>query len=72
MKRKFTHIGYLRGCDARTSVGYRKLVQLRETKLYWVTEHGIKYRKDGGWEAGADWPMYKLDLESVTSQDGGE
>ena len=44
-KYKFTHEGILYGCDSRTPDNYRRKVKLRETKCYYVTEHGDKYRK---------------------------
>jgi hypothetical protein len=64
-KNKFTHTGILRGYDARTPDNYRRKMLLRETKNFWVTQFGAKYRKDTGRGMG-DWPMYKLDLKTIT------
>jgi len=59
-----THTGVLVG-DARVG-SQRPKVQLRETKCYWVTRQGTKYRKTTGWPAGDDaWPLWHLDINSV-------
>ena len=63
-KPKMTHSAIIRGNDARTSEGEFRRVKLRETKLYWITEHRIKYRKPGGRGVG-DWPMYDLDVDTI-------
>jgi hypothetical protein len=63
-KNKFTHTGIIRGYDARTSDKYRRTMLLRETKNFWVTQFGTKYRKLTGQGTG-EWPMFCLDLESI-------
>ena len=61
---KLTHCGNLRG-DARAG-NKTPLVYLRETKNFWVTRDGIKFRKADGWPAGGGhWPMWTLDLSTV-------
>ena len=56
--------GQLRG-DARTGDSV-PIVLLRETKRYWITKYGVKYRKDNGRPAGNEpWPLWHLDLETV-------
>ncbi len=62
--KKMTHIGDLIG-DARAPG--RHQVLLRETKHFWVTKNGSKYRKGGfGSRAGnITWPLYHLDLNSI-------
>lgn len=62
---KFTHSGYVRGCDARTPKEYRRKVQLRETKCYWIDKHGTRYSKKWDGSTPGDWPMFKLDLETI-------
>lgn len=59
-----THVGILRG-DAR--VGDQKpRVLLRETKMYWISKWGTKYRKSTGWPTGGDsWPLWTLDIDTV-------
>ena len=65
--RKLTHKGTIRGCDARTPKDYKKVVFLRETKLYWVGEYGTKYSKARDGRTLGDWPMYHLDLDMIVS-----
>ncbi len=64
MANKTTHIGRMLGCDARTKEGTSYLVNLRETKNFWVA-NTVKYRKTTGYPVGTDWPMYRLDLTSI-------
>lgn len=67
MKNKFTHQGYIVGCDARTPSSFSRLVRLRETKNFWITEHGNKYHKRGFAGSGVgDWPLYKLQTETMS------
>jgi len=64
---KFTHQGYISGSDARTRPDFKKLIKLRETKNFWVSEHGSKFRKLGFAGMGiGDWPLYRLDVKSIT------
>ena len=59
-----THAGVIVGSDARVSSGFTKAIQLRETKLYWVSDYGHKFKKTTGYGTG-DWPLYRLKLSSV-------
>ena len=61
---RFTHEGTIRGADARTPKGYQFRSALRQTKRYWVTTHGFKFRKEDGFTPG-DWGLYRLDMDSV-------
>lgn len=61
-----THTGILEGCDARTPENCRVRRQLRETKLYWISQFRHRYSKKDGYATG-DWPMYKLNLASIRS-----
>ena len=61
---KTTHTATLIGADSRTPAGYACVVGVRETKLYWVTIFGMKYKKTTGQGIG-DWPMYRLDLATI-------
>jgi hypothetical protein len=63
--KKMTHVGNLVGVDARTPPGITKRTSLRETQMFWVNSGGTKYRKDGGWPVGNDWPMWRLDIDSI-------
>lgn len=63
-----THVGYLVGCDARTSPGYKEEIGLRETKTFWVDKWGYKWRKKNGYRVGGDsFPVYRLDLSTIKS-----
>lgn len=43
-------------------------VYLRETKLYWVTENGQKFRKNDGCVTGdSNWDTRRLTLDSIKS-----
>jgi hypothetical protein len=60
-----THVGLMRYCDSRSPHGYTQRVLLRETKLYWITSGGTKFRKEDGVLAGKTCPMYDLDLSTI-------
>lgn len=61
--KKLTHIGVCRGVDSRTpDIAFK--ICLRETKLYWVSKNGTKFKKKNG-NAVGDWPMYGLYLNSI-------
>jgi len=47
----------------RTPKDYKREIKLRETKNFWVSEAGNKYRKNG-WGVG-DWPLYCLKIDSI-------
>ncbi len=64
-KTRLTHTGTIEGCDRRTSDGYRKEIPFRETKLHWVDHCGRKFSKARDGFMIGEWPMYRLDLESV-------
>lgn len=61
---KLTHTGIIRGNDARTPNGAKKRIKIRETKCYWISEHGSKYREPSGRGVG-DWPMFDLDINTI-------
>ena len=64
MSKKITHEGLYRGCDARTPSNKSWYVQLRETKLYWVSKSGKKFKKTTG-RCPGEWPLHRLDLDTV-------
>ena len=64
MKHKFTHTGFIVGCDNRISENYRKKIKLRETEKFWISEYGVKYRKTSLRGIG-DWPLYRLEEGSI-------
>lgn len=58
--KEMTHIGTL---GTLPRCGDKKEVFLRETKLFFVSEDGVKYRKRNGFPT--DNSMYRLDVNSV-------
>lgn len=61
-----THRGTLVGADSRTRRGYRRTVEMRENKRFYVLCTGEKYRKTNGSHVSTSaFPLYRLDLESV-------
>lgn len=68
MTKKSTHIGTIKGNDARTPRDYKRTVLLRETKKFWIDRVGRKFRRTDGSGMGT-WPMYDLDLDSIKEID---
>lgn len=64
----YTHLGRIEGNDARSD-NYSRLVELRQSKLYWITKNGEKFRKDTG-RAPGKWPMFRLNLETIKKRTG--
>lgn len=64
-EKKMTHTGYIMGCDARTPKNAKALIRIRETKLYWIGQKGVKYSKKRDGATLGDWPMYRLELDSI-------
>lgn len=62
----FTKEAYEIGCDARVREGYKRKVKLRETKTMLIGEDGRRYGKNNGFRMFVDWPMYRLDGETIT------
>jgi hypothetical protein len=60
-----THMAIEKGCDSRVPQNYHRTVFIRETKNFWITEKGTKYKKTYGTIVGSDWPMYEIVLESI-------
>ena len=65
MSQKLTHSAIKKGCDARTPRDWRARVKVRETKLYWIDKFGHKYSKKWNGRGTGNWPMYRLDLDSI-------
>ncbi|HDH7817936.1 TPA: hypothetical protein QHS21_004111 [Klebsiella michiganensis] len=59
-QRPMTHVGIITEC-------YRpREVRLRETNTQWVSECGLRFRKDTGAAAGSGaWSANRLDLKSI-------
>lgn len=68
--KKFTHVAYKVGSDARTPDNYRAIVFIRETANFWVDKYGSKYSKNDGHGTGT-WPMYKItSLKKIPTHKG--
>ena len=61
--KKMTHIGMVVGMAYNR--GIVREVKLRETKNYYVSEYGIKYRKEDGGIPGEGFPILKLDISTI-------
>jgi len=60
-----THAGIIK--QAKFGTSSRSLVKLRETKCYWITEKGTRYRKETGSIVGLSiWDgVNHLELDTV-------
>ena len=65
----FEYEGYEYGVDNRTMPNYKRKVMLRETKTMWISKCGRRYSKKNGGRVLGSWPMYYLDLNTVTKVD---
>ena len=45
--------------------GMKREIKLRETKNYYISEYGTKYRKDDGNIVGERFSTFKLDKSSI-------
>jgi len=63
--RRLTHTGIVRGADCRTPDGYRREVKLKWKGLLCIAENGRAYHSRDGYPLTYDWPLYKLDIDSV-------
>jgi len=65
MSTGLTHTGIVRGADCRTPDGYRREVELRRKGSLWIAENGRAYHQRDGLPLTHDWPLHRLDLDSV-------
>lgn len=65
MKMEFNLVGILQGDKRVPQAVSRQKVYLRDTKLFFVSTNGTKYRKTTGRPVGVDWPLYTLEVETV-------
>ena len=61
MTHKFTHTATITG----RSLAQGGTWSLRQTPKFWVSEHGFKFRKADGTEAGVTWPVFTLHLDTL-------
>ena len=63
--RRFTHTGYVEGVDSRSPKGYRRKVELRETKTLWISRDNQRFSKKRDGLVPGDLPMWRLNLNSI-------
>ena len=61
--KKMTHIGMEVG--RAYNKGMKREIKLRETKNYYISAYGTKYRKDDGSITGEKFPIFKLDISTI-------
>ena len=61
--KKMTHIGMVVGMAYNR--GITREVKLRETKHYYISEYGVKYRKSDGSIPGERFPILKLSISTI-------
>ena len=61
--KKMTHIGMEEGMAYNR--GIKREIKLRETKMYYISEYGTKYRKDDGTITGERFPIFKLNILTI-------
>ena len=62
---KMTHTGIEVGCAYNK--GIKRKLKLRETKKYYISEYGTKYRKDDGSIVGERFATFRLDISTITT-----
>ena len=60
---KITHIGMEVGCAYNK--GIKREIKLRETKNYYISEYGTKYRKGDGGRVGERFATFSLDISTI-------
>lgn len=60
---KMTHTGLEVGCAYNK--GIQRRLKLRETKNYYVSEFGTKYRKGNGAIVGEKFATFSLDISTI-------
>ena len=62
---KMTHTGIEVGCAYNK--GIKRNLKLRETKNYYISEYGTKYRKDDGSIVGERFATFSLAISSISA-----
>ena len=62
---KMTHTGIEVGCAYNKDI--KRKLKLRETKNYYISEYGTKYRKGDGRRVGERFAIFSLDISSISS-----
>ena len=63
--KKMTHIGMEVG--RAYNQGLKRELKLRETKNYYISEYGTKYRKDDGSIVGERFATFSLAISSISA-----
>lgn len=64
MAKQFTHQGKVENYNYGSP--YQYSIKLYETKLHWVTENGVKWRKSNGKMVGSDsWSQTRLLINTI-------
>ena len=61
--KKTTHIGMEVGIAYNR--GLKRKIKLRETKNYYISEYGTKYRKNDGSRVGERFATFELDISTI-------
>ena len=61
--KKMAHIAMVVGMAYNR--GIKREIKLRETKNYYISEYGTKYRKNDGSIISEGFPTFKLDISTV-------
>lgn len=60
---KMTHTGMEVGCAYNR--GLKRKLKLRETKNYYISEYGTKYKKGNGSIVGERFATFSLDISTI-------
>ena len=60
---KMTHTGIEVGMAYNR--GIKRKLKLRETKNFYISEHGTKYRKGDGSIVGESFPVFNLSISTI-------
>ena len=61
--KKITHIGIEIGIAYNR--GLKREIKIRETKKYYISEYGTKYRKNDGSITGERFAIFELDISTI-------
>ena len=61
--KKMTHIGMEEGMAYNR--GIKREIKLRETKMYYISKYGTKYRKVDGSIIGEGFPTFNLNISTI-------
>ena len=61
MAQQFTHTAKI----TTRGIAVPSFWKFRETAKFWVSEHGFRFRKADGTEAGAEWPTFTMHLKTI-------